>query len=597
MEDVLRYSGIDITGDIPWGTHFCQLYQTKEDLIDILVPYFKAGLENNEFCIWITSPPLGVDEAHQLLGNALPNFGIFLEKGQIEIIPYNNWYIQEGVFDPERVLTSWTEKLDEALNKGYDGLRISGNASWLGEENLNSFVNYEEEIQKIITNHKIIALCNYSLYEFTTHEIIDMVIKHQFFLIKSSGNWTLLENRQEKVEEAFKKADKHRGRLQTIIDNLPVGLSITDENGALVLVNDIAIEILGAEVHTLEEYKKKFKRWWVDTGKEIATEELPIIQALHGKSLKEAVMEVEKPDRTHCILLVSAVPIKDSSSKIIGSISIFQDITELKRSEKYMQDLLEKEHRLREKLQISNLELNRTKNILEKTVRKLENSNADLEQFAYVASHDLQEPLRMVASFTQLLEKRYKYKLDDDANDYIGFIVDGAQRMKDLIDDLLAFSRLNTEAEEFKETNMEIVLNDVLTTLKSSIEENNALITHNNLPTVMADPTQINQLFQNLLSNAIKFRGNKSPKIHLDAEELENEWKISISDNGIGISPVNQEKIFNVFTRLHTLQEYEGTGIGLSICKKIVQRHGGQIWVESEVGKSSTFYFTISKLR
>jgi len=148
VEDALRYSGIDITGDIPWGTHFCQLYQTKEDLIDILVPYFKAGLENNEFCIWITSPPLGIDEAHEELGKALPDYEIFLKKGQIEIIPYNRWYIRNGVFDPDRVTKRWMEKLDNASNKDYDGLRISGNTSWVREEDLTSFVDYEEEMGK-----------------------------------------------------------------------------------------------------------------------------------------------------------------------------------------------------------------------------------------------------------------------------------------------------------------------------------------------------------------------------------------------------------------------------------------------------------------
>lgn len=593
----MRYSGIDVTGNITWGTHFCQLYQTREDLIDILVPYFKAGLENNEFCIWITSPPLSAEDAREELRKALPNYGDFETEGQIEIKPYNEWYVKNGVFDPGKVKRSWMEKLDKASNYGYDGLRISGNTSWVREEDLTSFVDYEEEMGKIIGNYKIIALCSYSLYNYyISHEFIDTVIKHQFFLIKSRGDWSLLENRQEKMEEALKKADKHRGRLQTVIDNLPVGLWIIDENGEIVLVNDIATQIFGAEVHSLAEYKT-FKRWWADTGEEIPPEELPLIQALNGKSLKEVVVEIEKPDGTHGTHLISAVPIKDSNTKIIGSIAIVQDVAELKKSEKYMQELLEKEHRLREKLQISNLELNRTKNILEETVRKLENSNADLEQFAYVASHDLQEPLRMVSSFTQLLEKRYKGQLDEDADEYIDFIIDGAQRMKDLIDDLLAFSRLNTKAEEFKETNLETVLNDVLTMLNSFIEKNDVLITHNTLPTVMADPTQISQLFQNLLSNAIKFRGNRSPKIHLDTEELEDDWKISISDNGIGISPLNQKRIFNVFTRLHTRQEYEGTGIGLSICKKIVQRHGGRIWVESEKGKGSTFYFTIPKIK
>jgi light-regulated signal transduction histidine kinase (bacteriophytochrome) len=228
-------------------------------------------------------------------------------------------------------------------------------------------------------------------------------------------------------------------------------------------------------------------------------------------------------------------------------------------------------------------------------INKLKTSNKELEQFAYVASHDLQEPLRMVASFSQLLQRRYKDQIDEDANDYIEFIVEGANRMKDLIDDLLAFSRLNTEAKEFKLTDINNVLDDVLVNLNPSIVENNAQITHGPLPIIKVDSSQIRQLLQNLISNAIKFHGDKPPKIHISAKESGKEWLFSVSDNGIGIDTEHLEKIFNVFNRLHTREEYEGTGIGLAICKRIINRHEGRIWVESEEGKGSTFYFTIPK--
>jgi light-regulated signal transduction histidine kinase (bacteriophytochrome) len=201
----------------------------------------------------------------------------------------------------------------------------------------------------------------------------------------------------------------------------------------------------------------------------------------------------------------------------------------------------------------------------------------------------------MVASFSQLLQRRYKDQIDEDANDYIEFIVEGANRMKDLIDDLLAFSRLNTEAKEFKLTDINNVLDDVLVNLNPSIVENNAQITHGPLPIIKVDSSQIRQLLQNLISNAIKFHGDKPPKIHISAKESGKEWLFSVSDNGIGIDTEHLEKIFNVFNRLHTREEYEGTGIGLAICKRIINRHEGRIWVESEEGKGSTFYFTIPK--
>ena len=284
-----------------------------------------------------------------------------------------------------------------------------------------------------------------------------------------------------------------------------------------------------------------------------------------------------------------------------------RDITWRKMVEEHNLKLLEEEQQLTEELTAANEELqatteelrtandeqNQVQIELRELVNKLKISNKELEQFAYVASHDLQEPLRMVSSFTQLLERRYKNRLDDDADDYVGFIVEGAKRMKDLIDDLLIFSRLNKETMAFEVVLMDVALDDVLINLKAYIKENNAEITFDNLPTIECDRIQIQQLLQNLLTNAIKFHGDIPPQIHISAQELENEWIFSIADNGIGIDPRHQEQIFGIFKRLHTRQEYEGTGIGLSICKRIVERHGGQIWVESKLGKGSTFYFTI----
>jgi light-regulated signal transduction histidine kinase (bacteriophytochrome) len=199
----------------------------------------------------------------------------------------------------------------------------------------------------------------------------------------------------------------------------------------------------------------------------------------------------------------------------------------------------------------------------------------------------------MVASFTQLLERRYKGQLDEDADEYIGFIVEGSQRMKYLIDDLLEFSHLNTQAKEFELTYLEIALEDVLLNLQMSIKNCNARITHEPLPTLRVDLMQIRSLFQNLISNAIKFQGNEPPEIHISAQKQGNECIFGVSDNGIGINAEHQELIFGIFKRLHTREEYPGTGIGLSISKRIVERHGGRIWVESEPGEGSTFYFTI----
>jgi light-regulated signal transduction histidine kinase (bacteriophytochrome) len=224
---------------------------------------------------------------------------------------------------------------------------------------------------------------------------------------------------------------------------------------------------------------------------------------------------------------------------------------------------------------------------------ELARSNAELEQFANVASHDLQEPLRMVSSFTQLLGKRYRGKLDQDADEFIGFAVDGASRMQQLINDLLAYSRVGTRGKPFKPADCEVIFREARDNLMKAIEESGADITQDPLPKVLGDEVQLIQLFQNLVANAIKFRSQEPIQIQVSAERKGQEWVFAIKDNGIGIAAEQQERIFSVFQRLHHRSEYPGTGIGLAICKKIVERHGGRIWVESQPGKGSTFYFSI----
>lgn len=226
---------------------------------------------------------------------------------------------------------------------------------------------------------------------------------------------------------------------------------------------------------------------------------------------------------------------------------------------------------------------------------KLKKSNEELEQFAYVASHDLQEPLRMVSSFTQLLEKKYKNQLDEKANMYIHFAVDGANRMQVLINDLLEFSRISTRGEKFIIQDINKIVEEACENIKNFIDEKNALVKFDLLPEMYVDKTQILRLFQNLIVNGIKYNKNKQPEINISAEEKTNEWIIKIKDNGIGIEEKHFDKIFVIFQRLHSKNEYSGTGIGLSICKKIVERHGGDIWVESTPHIGSSFFFSILK--
>jgi light-regulated signal transduction histidine kinase (bacteriophytochrome) len=231
---------------------------------------------------------------------------------------------------------------------------------------------------------------------------------------------------------------------------------------------------------------------------------------------------------------------------------------------------------------------------LDNAIIGLKRSNQELEQFAYVASHDLQEPLRMVSSYTQLLERRYKDQLDQDAKDFIFFAVDGANRMQHLINDLLDYSRVTTRGKPFVKLDLSAVLGHAIANLQKKIQETGAMIVNDDLPFVYGDEVQLVRIFQNLLDNAMKFRGDEPPRIHVSAKIMDDKIQISITDNGIGIDKIYSDRVFTIFQRLHTKVEYPGTGIGLAICKRTIERHGGKIWFESEPGKGTTFYFTLN---
>ena len=274
--------------------------------------------------------------------------------------------------------------------------------------------------------------------------------------------------------------------------------------------------------------------------------------------------------------------------------ALFRELEEKNRA---LQDDIERRSRIEDELKrhrdhLEELVAQRTAALAQRS-DELARSNADLEQFAYVASHDLQEPLRMVSSYLQLLEKRYKDRLDQGATTFIGFAVDGAARMQRLINDLLAYSRVGSRGAPFQPVDCTQVVETVLHALQVSIKASQGRISVGRLPVVMGDATQLAQLFQNLLTNALKFRGDSPPRVHVSAERQDTRWVFSVADNGIGVAPEYFDRIFVMFQRLHGRQAYSGTGIGLAICKKVVERHGGSIWVESTPGQGANFKFTI----
>ncbi len=359
---------------------------------------------------------------------------------------------------------------------------------------------------------------------------------------------------------------QERDRTQRYLDVAGVMLIAIDPAGQVSMINQKGCEILGREPTAVVG-----RNWFDDfIPARCRKRTLDLFRALLAGEVDGAGRHenpvIVKPSEERLIAWHNTV-LKDDAGEIIGTLSSGEDITEKRWAE--------------EQVKRYNEELKR--------------SNSDLEQFAYVASHDLQEPLRMISSYTQLLERRYRDRLDGDALEFIGFAVDGANRMQRMISDLLSYSTLSTGPKLFDRVDSATALARAIASLQNVIRQASAVITSDDLPVVFADESQLARLFQNLIENGIKFRGTEAPRIHISAQEDGDQWSFSVRDNGIGIGPEYRDRIFVIFQRLHRKDEYPGTGIGLTICKKIVERHGGRIWVESEPGEGTTFHFTIGR--
>jgi PAS domain S-box-containing protein len=389
-------------------------------------------------------------------------------------------------------------------------------------------------------------------------------------LAKDMAGWTslALNNARlfKQVQNELTERERAEEQFRLVVEAAPSAMIVVNRQGNIILVNSRTQELFGYQREELlgspiemlvpERFHSQHPEYQASFFENPQARPMGAGRDLFG--LRKDGMEVP--------VEIGLTPLKTLEGVVVLASII--DITERKRAE----------------------------DEIKRTLIELTRSNQELEQFAYVASHDLQEPLRMVSSYLQLLSRRYQGQLDSDADEFIAFAVEGANRMKVLINDLLAFSRVGTRGKEFAPVALEHVLELVEKNLQVTIEETRALITHDPLPQIMADNSQMVQLFQNLIENAIKFRGQTSPKVHIGAKRQADSWLLSVRDNGIGFEAQFAERIFIIFQRLHTRNEYSGTGIGLAICRKIVERHGGRIWVESHPDEGATFYFTMPKL-
>lgn len=670
MEDELRNSGIDVIGGVPWGTHFCQFYKTIQDLIDILVPYFKAGLESNEFCMWVTSEPLMVAEAEEAMRGAVSAFDEYMRQGQIEIIPYNEWYLLEGTFDDDRVLDGWISKLEQALSKGYAGLRLTGNTFWLERNHWQAFTEYEAKINNIIGRYRMIAACTYSLDKCDAAAIIDVIKNHQFALIKRERKWDIIGSAiYKQAVQALLESEQNLNRAQVVAH---IGSWRLDVQRNQLLWSDETYRIFGIPKGTPMTYETFLSsvhpedREYVDR---------KWMAALHGEPY-DIEHRIVVDDEVKWVREMAELEF-DSKGELKGGFGTVQDITKRKQVENELRVKAFAVTSSASGIAITNLDGIMTyvnlaclsmwdyeqeeevlgkhainffadknefgvalKAVLKEGVwqgeakaRRSDGSTFDVLVLANLVADADGEPFCMMASFVDITERK---KLEQLKDEFIGLVshelrtpltvIGGclstlltelnrlspsevqqllkdalleSQSLSHLIENLLELSRAQAQ---------QLALYPELIDVKSLVREtlrkikrqapSHRFVTSvpDKLPSINGDPLRIERILYNLLDNAAKY-SPPSSQIKVSAYAEPERLVIGISDHGKGLSSSEQARIFGPFQRLENNRpdQARGAGLGLMVCRRLVEAHGGEIWVESKKDRGSTFFFSLPR--
>jgi len=402
----------------------------------------------------------------------------------------------------------------------------------------------------------------------TDRAVLETVVRSLGLAIAGARGVAQLAERTRELQHANEELARERVFLKVVLESLAEGVVACDPEGNLTLFNDATRSFHGMDAEPVppQEWSRHYDLFESDGVTPLATTRIPLYRALQGERVHDAEMVIAPKQGAARWIVANGRPIYSDGGKALGAVVAMHDITERKKAE--------------EQLRRSNEELRR--------------SNRELERFAYIASHDLQAPIRAIASFAEVIERRYGALLDEKGRVYLRQIVGNGHHMKRLVDDLLAFSRLHTQQRPLQPADSGAILADVLRRLSGEIEAAHADITHDTLPMVLADVGQLDTLWQNLIQNALKYhRPGVPPRVHVHVEREGRSWRFDVHDNGIGIDEAYFGRIFEIFQRLHTREQYEGTGIGLAVCKKIIDRHDGTLSVRSRVGEGSTFSFTL----
>jgi signal transduction histidine kinase len=592
----LRPTGIDIIGETSWGTHYCNFFETKQDMLDILVPFFRAGLEHNEYCVYITSSPVTIPDAENSLREGIPLFDEYISEGRMEIIAHTEWYLKSGNFDSSDVFKCWDEKLAIAQAGGFEGLRVNGNATWLERNLWDSFLEYESDLNEHIKDKQIIVMCTYPLSKCLAADVLDVAHVHKAAIAKRKGSWEIFESPDTKrtkaqilkkntqlkdrivkgtkqlkdvntdleiamlentiAEDALQRSEANLG---SIFDNTNKGYVLLDTKMNVILFNKIANELAIPSFGRHYRYGENM----YDMIKDINQKEFKANcnAVLEGKQVK---FELNYPglNNSVCWFDTRMFPITIDDGRNIGICISAEDITERK-----------------------NRELER-----ERITFDLIHRNKDLEQFSYMVSHNLRAPVANILGFSKMILQN---KCSESEIKIFTEQIDASAKILDeVIRDLNMILQVKTESHAKKENiRFAAIVDNIRKTIKNTIEKEKAVIVENfnSAETIIGSRVYLYSIFLNLISNSIKFHRSGIPP-YIEITTLKKDGKLSIvfRDNGLGIDVKKYKgKIFGLYKRFHA--ETEGKGMGLFMVKAQVEILGGNISIESVVNEGSTF--------
>jgi K+-sensing histidine kinase KdpD len=583
MAEELRPTGIEMIGDIPWGTHFCHFYETKNDLLSILVSFFKAGLENNEYCLWVTAPHITIDEALSALKKAVPEFDRYLQRGTIEIVTHIDWYQKNGKLNLERAIPAITDRLRIALQLNFEGLRANGDESWLNRKEWKDFIEYEKALNPLIAEKRLIILCAYPLAECTAAtDILDIAYAHEFTVAKRNGRLEILETpeikkskaqlqrKNEVLETDLAEKTKELAKTHTILGKSQSRLR------AIFNTTDIAFLLLDSDLHVLTY--NTIANHWSELAFGTSLKEGVELIGLLKEDRRERVWdmmnaamagtpvnyEADYPlqDESREWYSISITPVKDAENHIIGLCCSATNITTSKAAE---------------------LERNRISN-------DLVHRNKDLEQFAYIVSHNLRAPLANIISLSRML-RQDDLSLHDKAESE-EFLFQSIAKLDEIVNDLNQILQVRRDIGETKEkVAFSDLVNDVLTGFRQLITQEHISVTTDfaGAESVRTIKSYLYSIFYNLISNSIKYRQPEIPLI-IEVRSRKHGKKIILTfkDNARGIDlSVKGEEVFGLYKRFHT--DTEGKGLGLYMVKTQIEALGGVISISSRVNIGTTF--------